>query len=839
MKYAYKELVWGDGLAVKVTIHSVVEFKMYCHKEIELLLVMKGRLDVGVGDKSYHLDEDDIILINSNQLHTVKNATADNVILRLEISPGFYSGSFIDMQEVSFNSIYYDHRVSKSKEIAQVREIIAKMVFAMENQEEGYRFKVGSYLYLLGETLLKNFAHKPISKTNEFSESYMARLQRIIDFVNENYKNNITLKDIAKKENLNYFYLSHFIKEKLGVSFKDYLNSVRLNKALRLLLDGDETIIEISNQSGFPNISSFNAYFKKELNMTPTEYRKSDQESDECKKYYGPAEDFNRQAALEKLQNYIDIDTNQTIIEDPKDVHERVLVDFQQQGTLYKKHWNKLTTFGRAKEGLGANWQRQFSEFQKEFNFEYVRFHGIFADDMKVMNIDDNQEIYYNWDRINELFDYFYTNDIKPFIELSYFPDLLKSSDKTVFEWKANMSLPNDLDLWGDLLNNFLNHVIERYGIKQVNTWYFELWTPPDFDENFDSDIVESQFEYFNKTVKTIKSVSKDIKVGGPAISKWSLSSGTWYVKFLDYVSKAALEIDFLSMHVFSENLTTDSLSKIKELVAKQASNKDLMQAARSNYHPKNHLVDTIKRIDEAKDEYLDNELEMHITQWGFSPITDNLVSDTSFYATNIIKTMLDTIGLSGFIGYWTFSDLIEDYGRAKEHFFGGLGLINKEGIKKPSYNAFLLLSKLGDELVTLSENYVVTKKNDDIQILIYNHANLSDDFLLGSIEDINLTDRYSIYNPKQDLKVEVFVENITGKFKVTKYQLDRENGSAFDEWVNIGAPTSMSLEEVNYLKAKDSPNISVKFKDIKENFSKIIHVPVHGVQMILLEKIT
>lgn len=77
-------------------------------------------------------------------------------------------------------------------------------------------------------------------------------------------------------------------------------------------------------------------------------------------------------------------------------------------GKYFKNHWQNLTTFGRAHEGLRSNWRQQLVEMQKEIGFNYIRFHGIFMDEMMIYNKTPPEgNIEYNWTYVDELFDFF------------------------------------------------------------------------------------------------------------------------------------------------------------------------------------------------------------------------------------------------------------------------------------------------------------------------------------------------------------------------------------------------------------------------------------------------
>jgi xylan 1,4-beta-xylosidase len=108
---------------------------------------------------------------------------------------------------------------------------------------------------------------------------------------------------------------------------------------------------------------------------------------------------------------------------------------------------------------------------RRECGFEYIRFHGLFTDDMGVYR--DYGKPEYNWQYIDELFDFIHSIGMKPFVELGFMPGGLASGSKTIFWWKGNVTPPRDMKKWEDLVRAFVLHVRDRYGDAEVRTWYF------------------------------------------------------------------------------------------------------------------------------------------------------------------------------------------------------------------------------------------------------------------------------------------------------------------------------------------------------------------------------
>ena len=126
---------------------------------------------------------------------------------------------------------------------------------------------------------------------------------------------------------------------------------------------------------------------------------------------------------------------------------------------------------GRVAEGLRADWQRQLAYVQKECGFTYLRMHGLLGDDMGVYREDKDGRPEYNWQAIDEVYDFLLRIHMKPFVELGFCPGALASGDKTIFWWKGNVTKPKDLAKWEGLIHAFAAHLKERYGEAEVRTW--------------------------------------------------------------------------------------------------------------------------------------------------------------------------------------------------------------------------------------------------------------------------------------------------------------------------------------------------------------------------------
>ena len=145
-----------------------------------------------------------------------------------------------------------------------------------------------------------------------------------------------------------------------------------------------------------------------------------------------------------------------------------------------------------------------------------------------------------------------------------------------------------------------------------------------------------------------------------------------------------------------------------------------------------------------------------------------------------------------------------------KELFFGGLGLFTANGIPKASYYAFTLLRQLGDTLLGRGDGWFITRQGDSYQILLYNYRHFSHLYALGERFDMTFTDRYTPFSPEQMLDVHLSVRDVEdGAYMVTETILNRSSGSAFDQWVAMGAVELTQKAELDTLAARSTPAIN------------------------------
>ena len=188
--------------------------------------------------------------------------------------------------------------------------------------------------------------------------------------------------------------------------------------------------------------------------------------------------------------------------------------------------------------------QAQLRTAVDELGFRYVRFHAIFHDVLGTVRLESGKTVY-DWTKIDQLYDGLLARRIRPFVELGFTPEAMKTSENKIFYWQGNTSHPSP-EKWKDLVEGFIRHIEQRYGRDEVRTWFFEVWNEPNLSGFWEGADRKAYFELYDLTANTIKAVDPNLRVGGP-----STAGADWVPEFLDHVAQSKAAVDFVTTHTY------------------------------------------------------------------------------------------------------------------------------------------------------------------------------------------------------------------------------------------------------------------------------------------------
>lgn len=268
--YAYAQYhVFGLAYAFYTPFHW--------HDEIEIIYIKKGNLNVVVNNEEYVGQAGDIFLVNPKEIHKMDtdNLETDYYTILFPIELISFEAKD-DVEEKYFKTLrdgemLFVNHLKEHKLYKKVLECVCNVIEANETNKEMYQFETKINLLQIIYLLMKNTSLVEI-KGNGKNVS----LQReILSYIDRRYTEKISLKDIANHFHMSDKYFSRFFKNCFQVTFVEYVNSVRLEKAASLLSTTDLSVTEVALRCGFSNISYFIRSFKKTFGNSPHSYRKN------------------------------------------------------------------------------------------------------------------------------------------------------------------------------------------------------------------------------------------------------------------------------------------------------------------------------------------------------------------------------------------------------------------------------------------------------------------------------------------------------------------------------------------------------------------------------------
>ncbi|MGB4658754.1 MAG: helix-turn-helix domain-containing protein, partial [Mobilitalea sp.] len=535
---------------IQVYIKTHNKSDRHWHRTVELDYILSGHMEIQVKEQTYYLEKDQLILINSYDIHSIRND--DCILAVLEIDLSKYDNKLVNEALLRFDC---NCSTRQDQELfTPLKGLMARFIQANSVEDEYNEILNKSLSYAILHYLMKMFLAEPVTDYVT-QRNQISRMEDILKYINQQYMENLTLQDLATKFYLTVPYMSKIFKDYIGTNFTDYRNSIRLSHAISEIGKPSVTIDMLAEKSGFPNTRSFVSAFKEAYGELPSQYRKALllQKQPVTNISRGDVEtDVLQHRYLAELSKYLD-SPEQGNMPLPVHVIEIAPIAASQKGYHLKHNFRNTTTIGRAKDILYAENQVMLREIQKDIGFKYIKFHGILDDDMMVYSEleDGTPQIAFTY--IDMVIDFLLSINLKPIVQLSFMPRAL-AKDITYLQFyrKSIISLPKDLSKWTYLIRELILHLESRYSSEEVEKWLFSLWNEPDSPrEMFGIGTLAQYFDFYKATFQVVKSCNPNLVFGSPSILPSNMKSGNWITEFLTLCKESDCSPAFLNFHFY------------------------------------------------------------------------------------------------------------------------------------------------------------------------------------------------------------------------------------------------------------------------------------------------
>jgi len=433
----------------------------------------------------------------------------------------------------------------------------------------------------------------------------------------------------------------------------------------------------------------------------------------------------------------------------PQAAAQTIQLDLRAPAQPFPHFWEQMFGSGRAILSLRQSYRDDLREVKSATDFKYIRFHAIFHDEVGVYDEDSAGKPIYNFSYVDQIYDGLLQSGVRPFVELSFMPKKLAAEPKYQDFWyKPNVSPPKSYEKWGELVRQFAQHLVDRYGLDEVSQWYFEIWNEPNLDFWAGSPREQTYFELYDSAARAVKEVSPRLRIGGPATAQ-----AAWADRFIQHAVKENVPVDFVSTHVYGNDSAPDVFGTHEQI-------------------PRTQMV--CRAVRKVHDQIVASarpQLPLIWSEFNASYMNEPEVTDSTYMGPWMADTIRQCDGLVDMMSYWTFSDVFEEQGVVKRPLYGGYGLIAEDGLPKPAFNAFKLLHKLGETRIPANaDDILVTRRADGaIVIALWNTP------VVGGGGDAK--------------EVVLQLNSLTGRKKATIYRMDADHGSLLKAYSAMNSP--------------------------------------------------
>ena len=499
---------------------------------------------------------------------------------------------------------------------------------------------------------------------------------------------------------------------------------------------------------------------------------------------------------------------------------EHLVIDAHGTTTPFPHFWEQTFGSGRAILSLRESYRNDFRAVKAATNFQSIRFHGIFMDDVGLYDPSRktqnpglvaqaaNDASVYNFIYVDQIYDGLLANHVRPYVELSFMPKKLASDPNALhaFWYKQNVSPPKNYDDWDAMIRAFAGHLVARYGIDEVATWRFEVWNEPNIDFWVGVPKQATYFELYDHTARAIKSVSPRLQIGGP-----STAQAAWVTPFLAHAKAQNVPVDFVSTHVYANDKAEDVFGTHEQI------SRDTM------------VYRSVKKVhDEIAASPFPN-LPLIFSEYNASYANEPNVTDSPYMGPWLANNIRLCDGLTESMAYWDFSDVFEEQGVVRTPFYGGFGLMAADSIPKATFNIFTILHKLGDKRLALdSTSALATETPTGLAIALWDYA-----------PPTGTGAKYTMPSgpagPAKDFDLEF--KNVASNISVEVYRVDDDHGNVLKAFDAMGRPPGdLTQEQVAKLKAAGAMSPPEHFHLHAGQWLHLT-VPAHGLAVVLVRK--
>lgn len=736
------------------------------NKGVQVILVISGELKIETSSRFYHLEENDLLVINHNQLYQAQGSKNNRVMI-LTITDSFMDHHYEAYRNCRFECYSREIDLGREDMILSIRKLLANVMISYYRQDESYRVEVKSYICQMVLILIRSF--KEEGSTLQKIDTGDQRLSQIIADMEKNYDQMITLEEMAKKYFLSTGYLSRYFKQKMGMGFSRYLMNIRLKHSMKDLLYTADSISQIAINNGFPNTKSFSTFFKEVYGVTPHVYRdRHPVEKEDSVQSYSKVDASNLIRSPEIIAKL-----NSIILDDPKPYthtetrYEKLPINLSKPVPMNLNYPQHILIIGKIIELLKEDVRSQVLDVKRDLQLKYIGVSHIFSDTTILPKVETDEEI----------------PTTSPYFNIDSALKFMQEHDLSLFVRADYLDISHNEESYFTKLAQFIKHCLQFYGETFVKQWHVMFYEP------YYTGVKAKELErVYLKLRKVLKTMIPSIQVGvylpfsfseekTSDNHAWQLDYGE-SIDFIGYNANQNEVIDFKEMADTKFDLAKDYI--------KEKTNKMKRYLKRYNI-----------------------EKPLHLVSWNTLSGNTRYTNGTFFRGALILKNVFDIANDVKTVALWINTMVHEDEGKDLRYRMDGVELFHYLRGKRPAYFALMFLNRLHGEIVAYGKDYLMTQNERGYQLILMN-CNIINPYF--STEETFLQ--------KLNKEIHVTVSGIPkGEYQIRKHVFDKNHGALYTKWWNLKSKHGMDAEIIDYIINSSRPSLEIFDESIKDDW--------------------
>lgn len=704
------------------------ETNLLSHFSTELILPLEGNANITIGNKDYQLNPESIVVANAGEprfLYPENDKTLILVLRDLENTSLKEKGNLISRFDYNNSHTSTD----KINLLTAVGKLYANKDTSLISKDKDQELHI-SFINKILENYKINY---------EFSNESTV-IYRIMKYLISNYRENISLVDLAKKFNFSSSYLSRFFKKVINMGYQEFIQRVRVAESIEELINSNLSVLRIAEEGGFQSARNMNRVYLSYVKKSPTEIRKSFNNAHST----GNSNNFEDSQAVHNFKKWIErtsISTkNRDVIRQSTQTNHKVdtiVNTFNSDDS--KRIWNNTGNISMLGYNLETGSESIIEKTFQDFKLNEVVFNIVF-DDMGYALLKVGTDKYVNLlgNVVVKLLDYVKRYNIKPILIF----DIISLS-KVSFERDDYSKFISEAK-WKLIVS--IKELISMVGTNEFVEWPFYLSLPEIIDHVDDK-------EYLQKVKNLIVDCAQlfidetlvyDFRTG-IHIGKLSSHDLDKAEKAINFFNEESIMPESIAMDVYEDELKSFPYINIRNKVEKDSE----------------RIGDFIERI-KSKEEFKD--LNFIISNLSI-PYNIPIIPD------EYIDSFLNSFSIQIFVKYSKYIKSIASgtliCQTNGENKFIDISCLTDEGFKNPIYHTIQHISGFKGEVIYCNDRCLVQKKERDFYILMAADVDESLRAVYHKYED-NI--------PIEEVSMELL--GLEGKYKVITHKLDLDNGS-------------------------------------------------------------